>query len=653
MSHDTTLTTASNFSSHSYDQVNISGGSVVVGNYYPTVNLYVKRPKEDPIRKRIRRVVESIAFPGLRARLNAIKDAQYNTYEWALSAGDNLDNPWDCLATWLRRDEKFFLVQGKAGSGKSTFMKFVFKHEKTRTYLGHWTNGTEVMAIFHSFWYAGTPLQRNLKGFFASLIVQLLQSTPDGRIHRAALILDNEEEEPYQKTLDDWSVQELEEFLLQILKKGNIPTCIFIDGMDEYDFDADLELKIYLVLGNISRATKAKFCIATRPIKPILDHFTDCPGLRLQDLTKSDIYLYTRHTLLKRTQCSRDDAKQRKILGAIEDEICSKADGVFLWVWYVLQNVCRGLSIHDDLRALQKRIAALPSDIEQLFELMWKRQNLDNAVHARESTQLFMFGKFLPMPLFHLVIANNPNLRQQYLDRMTMNNSQVIAKLCENFAEHLTIRTAGLIECVESHDEENDEVWGGEELGWITSTSAPWRELKVHYMHRTVKDFLEGTSEGQRISGRTQDPSLSPSSTCRSFLDSWLVCYIQFVRELSISSLKDMLENARTLTEEDEDFVFLMDRVLQHITQLQDRKSSLNNGWRSSLQSSCYPCPSSWRKLSLSEMFEECKLPIKWIYAARSIDIKHNKQLDSNAPKRKAATRIEKNKSFRKRVKER
>jgi len=63
--------------------------------------------------------------PELDLRFQQIKNPFQNTFEWAF------DLP--ILTNWLhqRFNAKLFWIHGKPGSGKSTFMKFLFKSPYT------------------------------------------------------------------------------------------------------------------------------------------------------------------------------------------------------------------------------------------------------------------------------------------------------------------------------------------------------------------------------------------------------------------------------------------------------------------------------------------------------------------------------------------
>ncbi|CAJ2499791.1 Uu.00g026440.m01.CDS01 [Anthostomella pinea] len=52
------------------------------------------------------------------------------------------------------------LVQDKAGSDKSTLMRFVAHHPTTRSALASWTGSHELVIASHFFWNFGYPAQK-------------------------------------------------------------------------------------------------------------------------------------------------------------------------------------------------------------------------------------------------------------------------------------------------------------------------------------------------------------------------------------------------------------------------------------------------------------------------------------------------------------
>jgi len=71
------------------------------------------------------KVLESLAFSHMYARQESIADAHKNTFRWILDASDGATRPWHNFRQWLEHNNDMYWIQGQAGCGKSTLMRFV------------------------------------------------------------------------------------------------------------------------------------------------------------------------------------------------------------------------------------------------------------------------------------------------------------------------------------------------------------------------------------------------------------------------------------------------------------------------------------------------------------------------------------------------
>ena len=101
----------------------------------------IGRPLEEKSRKCIR-ILESLQYERMTARYEKIVEAHAKTFEWiyeesTLSQHGELQHHF---LQWLKTGDGLFWVSGKAGSGKSTLMKFITSHPKTRRALSQWAS---------------------------------------------------------------------------------------------------------------------------------------------------------------------------------------------------------------------------------------------------------------------------------------------------------------------------------------------------------------------------------------------------------------------------------------------------------------------------------------------------------------------------------
>ncbi|KAF3022635.1 hypothetical protein E8E14_013971 [Neopestalotiopsis sp. 37M] len=107
-----------------------------------------------------------------------------HTFSWAF------ENPTIGLSQWLREGKGIFWINGKPGSGKSTFMKFLLNHDHTRELLHRWKSEPGQITASFFFRHQGTHLQKSFEGLLGSLFNQLLGGDP--RLHEVVGDLQSE-----------------------------------------------------------------------------------------------------------------------------------------------------------------------------------------------------------------------------------------------------------------------------------------------------------------------------------------------------------------------------------------------------------------------------------------------------------------------------
>jgi hypothetical protein len=108
-----------------------------------------------------------------------ISEGHEGTFEWIFSKHSPHDDQmerWDCFPCWLEsKDAKLYWINGKAGSGKSTLVKFLISDSRTKEHLEA-QNG-EILILSHFLWKAGLLTQKSIKGILLNLLHQLLSKS--------------------------------------------------------------------------------------------------------------------------------------------------------------------------------------------------------------------------------------------------------------------------------------------------------------------------------------------------------------------------------------------------------------------------------------------------------------------------------------------
>ena len=498
---------------------------------------------------RYERFLESLRFDDIHVRGNEVSESHSKTFGWVYD--DNSKYPWDNLKSWLEHGQNIYWINGKAGSGKSTFMKFLINDERTSKALEIWSGGQNCMILNFYFWLSGTKFQRSMKGFLCSLLRQLVST------NEIVLggILQTHKTMTKKRSLGDWSTGELRKMLEFAIESVNRTStiCIFVDGIDEFDQDEDVQQLLDLIK-ELSESPRTKFCLASRPEVHLERCLSQYSKLRLQDLTAKDMKICIRDRLDHIYKLYPSMSIKAEDIDRFFWLMTYKADGVFLWVYFALNSLLQGIRKEDDFEALLTRLEDLPSGMERLYQQMWLRHNGDEQRYREEANLYFSYHEYFPVSLFEMVVALNDDIQTKYFQEMRAQDPTQLAQKCEILRKRILTRCAGLLEVTESarnsehdkpssstsrsdnfqsstkHSEELEETFtndrsqlvereegcGSNQSPALHSTSSNeslstelsahaslhmYHNLEIKFLHRTARDFLLDTKAGHELVG--------------------------------------------------------------------------------------------------------------------------------------------------------
>jgi hypothetical protein len=465
-------------------------------------------------------LLDALKFPTMSHRHVEIAEAHQGTFSWIFAEPRSVDSgsgnrarPWSSYVQWLLEGSGIYWINGKAGSGKSTLMRYISGHPHTRQSLSHWSPNADLQVASFYFWNSGTSLLRKQAGLLRSLLYGILHRRSDLIRPVFAPEWESISSAAANKSLRipeiEFSLPRLEEAFISLsdLASEELRFCFFVDGLDEYDGDPEMLIKIFTI---ISKSPFVKVCLSSRPWLVFDEAFEGCPNLRLQDLTWSDIRHYVDDKL--DTNLRMETLKKSNAAAAsfLVRTIVNKANGVFLWVYIVTRSVLEGLRNHDSIADLQRRLDMLPSDLDALYNHIIRHMN---PLYIEQASRIFqIYGAFMginysPTILeLELAVTANYSSAMAHPSRMTQLE---IEDRCQRMAVHLKSRCEGLLEIHDFHDRHWESVADTASIG---DTSLSPKEVsddlscneqetdvekrlkinsKVSYLHRTVKDFLE------------------------------------------------------------------------------------------------------------------------------------------------------------------
>lgn len=103
----------------------------------------------------LRKLIGRLRFEEMTDRQERIAEAYRETFQWIFSEleSESLDvatSTWVSFPQWLQTDSSLYWITGKAGSGKSTLMKYIYQDTRTFEYLEQWSTGSRCVTA-HSF----------------------------------------------------------------------------------------------------------------------------------------------------------------------------------------------------------------------------------------------------------------------------------------------------------------------------------------------------------------------------------------------------------------------------------------------------------------------------------------------------------------------
>ncbi|KAF2766367.1 hypothetical protein EJ03DRAFT_181768 [Teratosphaeria nubilosa] len=461
--------------------------------------------REGPKVARQQEILKTLWFDYMSTRAGRIVDAHSSTYSWVfkttpIGAADPVR-----FISWLQSDSGLYWITGKAGSGKSTLMKYISRNKKTETALRKWAAGRQLYFGTHYFWNPGTAMQKSQQGLLQTLLYEIFQKCPN--------LIEQICPERFANSLlasKPWTQTELAVSInalgaqSTLLSSQQACFCFFIDGLDEYE--GDHEDIVHQILA-LAKATNIKVCSSSRPWQVFLDLLIPEIGnhgrLDVHKHTRDDIGNVVRTELGPHVLKRSDETAE---MNGLIVELCDKAQGVFLWVSLVVKELIKGFRAADSVSTLRKRLEIIPPGLEQYFDHIF--QGLD-PFYQRATARTFRACVEAPEPLplicFDLFDLDDP---EKYVLAVSGDEEPDwhAPELLERLRKKVDGRCRDLLEVQEVTE-------GDDQLS------------RVHFLHRTVRDFLLNEDMASMLNRRA-GPHFDPQKLL-------CVIYVCLVKRLS------------------------------------------------------------------------------------------------------------------------
>ncbi|KAM0169656.1 hypothetical protein ACHAPC_011243 [Botrytis cinerea] len=434
-------------------------------------------------------VLRSLHFKTIKDREARIKSAHNHTFDWIYDDPNTITGRRTQFQDWLQNGDGIYWISGKAGCGKSTLMKYLCNDARTKDHLKIWTGTSNIFIASYFFWSSGNKMQKSQLGLLQSLLYQIINQYPEliSKVCPSRWSMTRN----YEDESDPWDLPELSETFDRIVAEEHSWStrfCFFVDGLDEYDTQYGEYTDLIKVLRSLATSSVVKLCVSSRPWNVFIEAFDDrdIPKLVVQEYTKPDIELYVKNRLEgdgRFILLSRKDYQYQELV----QEIVGKANGVFLWVYLVVNSLLRGLTDDNDISTLRGRLEHLPADLGDYFLQMLETIEDVYRVQTAQIFQIAVISSYpLPLLLFNFLaqVTNAPHSNINTNTHVQRFTSQDITTVTDKMKTYINARCKDLLEIYVDNDPE--------EVNCLRN--------KVGFLHRTAKDFLM-TKDIQEVLG--------------------------------------------------------------------------------------------------------------------------------------------------------
>ena len=273
---------------------------------------------------------------------------------------------------WLRSDDPVFWIQGKPGSGKSTLMKYLIEHERTKSLVSK--TSIPIFLISYFFYELGDPQEKAFVSLLHAFAYRLLVKLQVISMKASAILI--QILEPYipKTRKGPWAQKVLQEALRHVVIRFpiNAGVVLFIDGFDECEGSHADQLEFLKGLVETSKVSKLsiKICIASRAEVDIRLRLSMYSSLAIHRYTESDIASYVTRRLKTAWElmASQPDGTTATFDQELIDNVVRKAEGVFLWVNLVVTQLVMAIEAEAEASDLHRLVAQLPEGLKQLYQ---------------------------------------------------------------------------------------------------------------------------------------------------------------------------------------------------------------------------------------------------------------------------------------------
>jgi hypothetical protein len=252
--------------------------------------------------------------------------------------------------------------------------------------------------------------------------------------------------------------------------------CLFIDALDEYSGKSeDIARFVKALIAPVDITGRQKLlirvCASSRPWTAFTSLLSEVPSLIIQDWTIDDIRNFANDRL---DGCKRECDEIELIL----DEITKRADGVFLWVKLVLDELWQPFCDGKSIEYVQSLLGDLPNDLPEYYKRMVENVPMDDRPTL--------------MGMFELVLCSD--YRASGINLIKFSLAIHLLQESTSIAKDISLTPANDQRRIRELERRIKACSGG--LLEVTND-------RVQFAHQTVKSFISDMKESSIFNGKT------------------------------------------------------------------------------------------------------------------------------------------------------
>ncbi|KAG7138111.1 Vegetative incompatibility protein HET-E-1 like [Verticillium longisporum] len=304
-------------------------------------------------------------YGSIPRRHDAIATAHEKTFEWIFTGQKKTHQSNTTLMEWMTGGTGPYWVSGRAGTGKSSLMRFLNDDERTREAFQTWAGDRPLGLASFYFWNseaAGDDRLKSLTGLYRAILFTLIEQHPS----LADVFFPDHLVKGRRWDTDFPTFIDMAQGFERFSTASELPVAVglIIDGLDEYEAPHSKQVEAAAMLRRASESPNIKVIVSSRPEAAFETAFRDSTKLRLHELTEEDrrTYVHDKLTAVPRLHSITTKEQQLELI----DLVVERSEGIFLWVNLTVATLVEEIELAMDISRLLRVTSDIPGGNKEL-----------------------------------------------------------------------------------------------------------------------------------------------------------------------------------------------------------------------------------------------------------------------------------------------